>query len=143
MPPKKGNKDQGPAKIKPDLVSYSCLSLPLSALAVLTSVLLSALITRCTAPLQTFGLKNKNKSSKVQQHVKELQSQAAMRGKGQAEKDKQKEKDALAARKAAEQRKKDEVASLYMPIDIVQAKVPFGVGEFEPTVKGIEPKCNS
>jgi hypothetical protein len=53
-----------------------------------------------------------------------------MRGKGQAEKDKQKEKDALAARKAAEQRKKDEVASLYTPIDIVQAKVPFGVGEY-------------
>ncbi|ORY57096.1 hypothetical protein BCR35DRAFT_309681 [Leucosporidium creatinivorum] len=94
MPPKKGNKDQGPAKIKPDL---------------------------------TFGLKNKNKSSKVQAHVKELQSQAAMRGKGQAEKDKQKEKDALAARKAAEQRKKDEVAALYTPIDIVQPKVPFGV----------------
>ena len=64
----------------------------------------------------------------MQAQVRTLQSQEAQRGKGQAEKDKAKEKEALAARKAAEQRKKDEVNALFTPIDIVQAKVPFGVG---------------
>ena len=42
--------------------------------------------------------------------------------------DKEKEKALLNNRKLAEQRKKDEVMSLYTPIDIVQPKIPFGVG---------------
>lgn len=52
-----------------------------------------------------------------------------MRGKNQESKDKEKEKAALQARKAAEQKKKDEVAALFTPIETIQqAKVPFGVG---------------
>lgn len=43
---------------------------------------------------------------------------------------KEKERALLAARKLQEQRKKDEVASLFTSIDIIQAKVPFGVGKF-------------
>lgn len=34
----------------------------------------------------------------------------------------------LKARKENDQRKKDEVAALFTPIDIVQPKIPFGVG---------------
>lgn len=34
----------------------------------------------------------------------------------------------LKARKENDQRKKDEVAALFTPIDIIQAKIPFGVG---------------
>lgn len=42
---------------------------------------------------------------------------------------KEKEREALKLRKLAEQRKKDELAALFTPIDIVQPKIPFGVGK--------------
>lgn len=42
---------------------------------------------------------------------------------------KEKEKELLKARKAMEQKKKDEINSLFTPIDIVQPKIPFGVGQ--------------
>ncbi|GAA5948688.1 hypothetical protein JCM21900_005261 [Sporobolomyces salmonicolor] len=93
MPPKQ-QKQNGPAKVKPDLA---------------------------------FGLKNKNKSAKVQRHVQELQQQAAARGVNKEQQEKQKEKERLAARKAAEMKKKEELQQLFQPIDIVQPKVPFGV----------------
>lgn len=120
MPPKKTQKDPGPAKVKPDLVRP--LVSPRRTLLPLTFR---------SALQQSFGLKNKNKSAKVQARVSELNAQAAMRGKNQASQDKEKEKAALVARKAAEQRKKDEVASLFTPIDIIQPKVPFGVGALD------------
>ncbi|GAA5844328.1 hypothetical protein JCM11251_001719 [Rhodosporidiobolus azoricus] len=76
---------------------------------------------------KTFGLKNKNKSAKVQQQVKILQQQAAQKGVNAEAKEKQKEKERLAEKKRQEQAKKDELHSLYNPLDIVQPKVPFGV----------------
>ncbi|GAA6028016.1 hypothetical protein JCM8097_001831 [Rhodosporidiobolus ruineniae] len=76
---------------------------------------------------KTFGLKNKNKSTKVQNQVKILQQQAAQKGQNNEMKEKQKEKERLAEKKRAEQAKKDELHALYQPLDIVQPKVPFGV----------------
>ncbi|GAA6021302.1 hypothetical protein JCM10207_002690 [Rhodosporidiobolus poonsookiae] len=76
---------------------------------------------------KTFGLKNKNKSAKVQQHVKILQQQAAQKGVNNEMKEKQKEKERLAEKKRQEQAKKDLEHSLYNSPDIVQPKVPFGV----------------
>ncbi|GAA5892902.1 hypothetical protein JCM6882_006890 [Rhodosporidiobolus microsporus] len=76
---------------------------------------------------KTFGLKNKNKSAKVQQQVKILQQQAAQKGVNADMKEKQKEKERLAEKKRQEQAKKDEMHALYNPLDIVQPKVPFGV----------------
>lgn len=113
------------------LHAYHTLTYNLPPSSPLAHFTLTLVLSRTRPPvtLQTFGLKNKNKSSKVQGLVKTLQQQEAQRGKGQAEKDKQKEKDALAARKAAEQRKKDEVNSLFTPAEMIQQpKVPFGVG---------------
>ncbi|GAA5988068.1 hypothetical protein JCM11641_007919 [Rhodosporidiobolus odoratus] len=76
---------------------------------------------------KTFGLKNKNKSSKVQNQVKVLQQQAAQKGQNAEMKEKQKEKERLAEKKRVEQAKKDQMNALYNPLDIVQPKVPFGV----------------
>ncbi|GAA6059730.1 hypothetical protein JCM10212_000258 [Sporobolomyces blumeae] len=94
MPPKNQKKQNGPAKVKPDL---------------------------------TFGLKNKNKSAKVQRHVQELQQQASVRGVTKEQQEKQKEKERLAEKKRQEMAKKEELAQLLAPTDIVQPKVPFGV----------------
>ncbi|GAA5946591.1 hypothetical protein JCM3765_000311 [Sporobolomyces pararoseus] len=94
MPPKKQQKQNGPAKVKPDL---------------------------------TFGLKNKSKSAKVQRHVQELQQQASIRGVTKEQQEKQKEKEKLAERKRQEMLKKEELAQLLAPTDIIQPKVPFGV----------------
>ncbi|GAA5861211.1 hypothetical protein JCM8547_008520 [Rhodosporidiobolus lusitaniae] len=76
---------------------------------------------------KTFGLKNKNKSAKVQQNVKLLQQQAAEKGNNKEMKEKQKEKERIAEKKRLEQAKKDQLAELFNPLDIVQPKVPFGV----------------
>lgn len=78
-------------------------------------------------PDLTFGLKNKNKSAKVQAHVATLQQQAAQRGKGEQEKQKERERQALLAKKENEKKKKEELNDLFKPLDIVQPKVPFGV----------------
>jgi hypothetical protein len=80
--------------------------------------------------VQSFGLKNKNKSTKVQQQVKTIQAQQAAKGINQEVKDKQKEKERLQAKKALEQKKKDEISALFTGPEIVQPKVPFGVGAF-------------
>ncbi|KAG7194317.1 uncharacterized protein KQ657_004529 [Scheffersomyces spartinae] len=66
---------------------------------------------------KTFGLKNKNKSKKVQEQIRQIHSQVS---------DKQKEAEAkkkAAEKKAAEEAKK-EAAALF---GLVQQKVPFGV----------------
>ncbi|KAL8284017.1 hypothetical protein RQP46_005130 [Phenoliferia psychrophenolica] len=78
-------------------------------------------------PDLSFGLKNKNKSARVQQTVKVLESQAAQKGKTKEIQEKEKARAAVVAKKAFEQKKKDEAAALFAPIDIVQTKVPFGV----------------
>ncbi|KDE06607.1 hypothetical protein MVLG_03103 [Microbotryum lychnidis-dioicae p1A1 Lamole] len=77
-------------------------------------------------PDLTFGMKNK-KGGKGQQKVALLQQQAAQKGRTEEAKEKDRQKAAMAARKAADAQKKDELANLFTPIDIVQPKVPFGV----------------
>ncbi|ODV88943.1 hypothetical protein CANCADRAFT_3584 [Tortispora caseinolytica NRRL Y-17796] len=70
---------------------------------------------------KTFGLKNKNRSAKVQKYVQQVQNQS------QTAEQKRKEADnarKLAEKKAAEQAKA-EAALLFNPI--IQQKVPFGV----------------
>ncbi|CEG70537.1 Putative Cytoplasmic protein [Rhizopus microsporus] len=65
---------------------------------------------------KTFGMKNKNKSAKVQRYIQQVQSQA--KGADQrvgAKKDK----------KELEKQKRDEFAELFKPVQVPQ-KVPFG-----------------
>ncbi len=83
--------------------------------------------------MQTFGLKNKGKSAKVQAQVKILQQQAAQKGvNNETASEKKREKEALQEKKRREQAKKDELNALFTPLDIVQPKVPFGVGKCSP-----------
>jgi len=76
---------------------------------------------------KSFGLKNKNKSAKVQRHVQELNQQANLRGVTKEEQEKKKEREKLAERKRLEMAKKEELSQLMAPTDIIQPKVPFGV----------------
>ncbi|RIB01506.1 hypothetical protein C2G38_1992815 [Gigaspora rosea] len=75
---------------------------------------------------KTFGLKNKKKSAKVQQQIKQIQNQVMSAGNRKVQKEKEAEKQALADKKAAEQKKKEELAELFKPVQ-TQQKVPFGV----------------
>lgn len=72
---------------------------------------------------KTFGLKNKNKSAKVQRYVQQMQ-QNANHQKKQEELQKQKQKEE--SKKALKQKKKEEFAELFKSVQ-VQQKVPFGV----------------
>ncbi|KAG4305224.1 hypothetical protein PORY_001394 [Pneumocystis oryctolagi] len=73
---------------------------------------------------KTFGLKNKNKSSKVQAQIRQLESQAAQIGKNKISKEKEAQKKEQAEKKIAEESRKMELAELFkQPIQ----KVPFGV----------------
>ncbi|CAG8550089.1 16040_t:CDS:2 [Racocetra persica] len=74
---------------------------------------------------KTFGLKNKKKSAKVQQQIKQIQNQVMTSGNRKVQKEKEAEKQALADKKAAEQKKKEELAELFKPVQT--QKVPFGV----------------
>ncbi|RDB26025.1 Translation machinery-associated protein 46 [Hypsizygus marmoreus] len=74
---------------------------------------------------KTFGLKNKNKSSKVKQHVAQLQAQAAVTGKSREAVEKEKEKALREKAKADEERRRREDAALLKPV--LTQKVPFGV----------------
>lgn len=85
-----------------------------------------------TPTKQTFGLKNKNKSSKVQKQVQIINQQESQKGRNKEVLAKEKEKEKLAERKRAEQAKKELEASLYSGPEIVQPKVPFGVGQSPP-----------
>ncbi|BGO90105.1 hypothetical protein NBRC10512_004043 [Rhodotorula toruloides] len=76
---------------------------------------------------KTFGMKNKNKSAKVQKQVQIINQQEAQRGKNKEALEKAKEKERIAEKKRAEQAKKELEAQLYGGLDIVQPKVPFGV----------------
>ncbi|BEJ14544.1 hypothetical protein CspHIS471_0403110 [Cutaneotrichosporon sp. HIS471] len=74
---------------------------------------------------KTFGLKNKNKSSKVQKYVDQVNKQQAEGGKSKADMAKAKQaEDRKMAKDAAEQRKKAEAQ--LMGASIQPQKVPFG-----------------
>ncbi|BFZ62643.1 Translation machinery-associated protein 46 [Saitoella coloradoensis] len=76
---------------------------------------------------KTFGMKNKNKSAKVQNFVNTVKQQEAQAGKNsKAAKAKEDEKDRIAAKRVAEEKKKAELAELFKPA-LIQPKVPFGV----------------
>ncbi|KAI8915235.1 hypothetical protein DFJ77DRAFT_461781 [Powellomyces hirtus] len=75
---------------------------------------------------KTFGLKNKNKSAKVNRYVQEVKSQAATSGNRKEMKDAEDRKASIANKKAAEAAKKAELAELFKIVE-KQQKVPFGV----------------
>ncbi|KAH9047064.1 hypothetical protein EDB84DRAFT_1393874 [Lactarius hengduanensis] len=74
---------------------------------------------------KTFGLKNKNKSAKVQKQVAQIQAQAAVTGKSREAVAKEKEKDLRAKEKLEEEKRRKEEAALLKPVQA--QKVPFGV----------------
>ncbi|KIL58203.1 hypothetical protein M378DRAFT_15708 [Amanita muscaria Koide BX008] len=100
MPPKK-QENQGSSKIKEDKGTVPN-----------------------TPQHQTFGLKNKNRSSKVQKHVAQIQAQQAVAGKSKAALDKEREKALREKEKAEEEKKRKEEAAL---LKAVQPPLPFGV----------------
>ncbi|KIR63676.1 cytoplasmic protein [Cryptococcus bacillisporus CA1873] len=76
---------------------------------------------------KTFGMKNKNKSSKVQKHIATVQKQQEQAGKSKSDKAKEKEREKAAEAKAAALAKKKMEAELFRPAQV--QKVPFGTGE--------------
>ncbi|KAF7312665.1 Translation machinery-associated protein 46 [Mycena indigotica] len=75
---------------------------------------------------KTFGMKNKNKSSKVKQEVARIQQQSALAGKSKETLAKEREKELRAKEKLQEEKRKKEEAELFKPVQAVQ-KIPFGV----------------
>ncbi|EPQ52502.1 hypothetical protein GLOTRDRAFT_47202 [Gloeophyllum trabeum ATCC 11539] len=75
--------------------------------------------------MQTFGMKNKNKSAKVQKQVAQIQAQQAQAGKSRAQLEKEKEKALREKEKFEAEKKKKEEAALLKPVQT--QKVPFGV----------------
>ncbi|KAI7835194.1 hypothetical protein BX661DRAFT_192828 [Kickxella alabastrina] len=73
---------------------------------------------------KTFGLKNKNKSAKVNRYVQQVESQVMSGGSPKTRKAAD-EKQLLEKKKLEDKKKLDEFAELFKPI--VQQKVPFGV----------------
>lgn len=67
----------------------------------------------------------KNKSSKVQKQVAQIQAQQAVAGKSRAALEKEKEKDMRAKQKAEEEKRAREEAAMFKPVQV--QKVPFGV----------------
>ncbi|KAI9026532.1 hypothetical protein CLU79DRAFT_698508 [Phycomyces nitens] len=65
---------------------------------------------------KTFGMKNKNKSVKVQKYIQQVQGQAMANSSN---------KEKIAEKKALEQKRKEELAELFKPVQTPQ-KVPFG-----------------
>ncbi|PVU99864.1 hypothetical protein BB559_000337 [Furculomyces boomerangus] len=74
---------------------------------------------------KTFGLKNKNKSAKVNRYIQQVESQVLAAGDRKAKKAAEDLKQATLAKKELQQKKDEELAALFNPI--VQQKVPFGV----------------
>lgn len=74
---------------------------------------------------KTFGLKNKNKSAKVQKQVAMIEKQQALAGKSRAALEKEKEKALREKAKLEEEKRKKEEAALLKPVQV--QKVPFGV----------------
>lgn len=74
---------------------------------------------------KTFGLKNKNKSSKVNKYIQQVEQQVKSAGNRKAMLADSEAKNALKEKKKAEEAKKAELAALFKPV--VQAqKVPPG-----------------
>ena len=69
--------------------------------------------------------KKKNKSSRVQKQVAQIQAQAAVAGKSREALAKEKEKELRAKEKADEEKRRKEEAALFKPVQT--QKVPFGV----------------
>ncbi|KAI0081006.1 hypothetical protein K474DRAFT_1657190 [Panus rudis PR-1116 ss-1] len=74
---------------------------------------------------KTFGLKNKNKSAKVQKHIATIEKQQATAGKSRAALEKEKEKALREKAKQEEEKRKKEEAALFKPVQV--QKIPFGV----------------
>ncbi|KAG9005827.1 hypothetical protein FRB95_009837 [Tulasnella sp. JGI-2019a] len=75
---------------------------------------------------KTFGLKNKNKSSKVQKQIAIIKGQEERTGKSRAEVEKEREKELRAKAKAEEEKRKLEDAALLKPV-LPPQKVALGV----------------
>ncbi|RSH80541.1 uncharacterized protein EHS24_009122 [Apiotrichum porosum] len=75
--------------------------------------------------LQTFGMKNKNKSTKVQKYIQEVQKQQSQAGKNKEQLAKQKLAEDRARSKEADAAKKAMEAQLFTPTQQIQ-KVAFG-----------------
>ncbi|KAI0367954.1 hypothetical protein BV20DRAFT_949125 [Pilatotrama ljubarskyi] len=74
---------------------------------------------------KTFGMKNKNKSAKVQKQIAAIEKQQAQAGKSRAALEKEKEKAMREKAKMEEEKRKKEEAALFKPVQT--QKVPFGV----------------
>jgi len=74
---------------------------------------------------KTFGMKNKNKSAKVQKQIATIEKQQAQAGKSRAALDKEREKALREKEKLEEEKRKKEEAALFKPAQT--QKVPFGV----------------
>ncbi|KAG8719981.1 hypothetical protein FRC08_001483 [Ceratobasidium sp. 394] len=75
---------------------------------------------------KTFGLKNKNKSAKVQKDIARINTEQSRAGKSRQELEKEKEKALRAKEKQEAEKRKKEESELLKPAQIAQ-KVPFGV----------------
>ncbi|CAE6414311.1 unnamed protein product [Rhizoctonia solani] len=75
---------------------------------------------------KTFGLKNKNKSAKVQKDIARIQSEQSRSGKNKQELEKEKERELRAKEKADAEKRKKEEGELFKPVQVAQ-KIPFGV----------------
>ncbi|KAJ2724474.1 Translation machinery-associated protein 46, partial [Coemansia sp. Benny D115] len=73
---------------------------------------------------KTFGLKNKNKSAKVNRYVQQVEKQVMSGGNPNSRKAEQDRQQQLQKQKE-DKKKQDELAEIFKPI--VQQKVPFGV----------------
>ncbi|KAJ3478371.1 hypothetical protein NLI96_g9803 [Meripilus lineatus] len=74
---------------------------------------------------KTFGMKNKNRSAKVQKQIAAIEKQQAQAGKSRATLEKEKEKAMRDKAKLEEEKRKKEEAALFTPVQV--QKVPFGV----------------
>ncbi|KAI0787567.1 hypothetical protein C8Q74DRAFT_1252558 [Fomes fomentarius] len=74
---------------------------------------------------KTFGMKNKNRSARVQKEVATIQKQQSLAGKSRAVLEKEKEKAMREKAKLEEEKRKKEEAALFKPVQT--QKVPFGV----------------
>jgi len=85
-------------------------------------------------------MKNKNKSTKVQQQVKIIQQQEAQKGVNKDVLAKKAERERIDNKKKQEQAKRELEGDLYGGLDlIVQPKVPFGVGA-SPLARSVHPR---
>ncbi|KAH9831644.1 uncharacterized protein C8Q71DRAFT_781789 [Rhodofomes roseus] len=74
---------------------------------------------------KTFGMKNKNKSAKVQKQIAVIEKQQSQAGKSRAALEKEKEKALREREKLEQEKRKKEEAALFKPVQT--QKVPFGV----------------